>query len=99
MIRQICYDISEDKVRTRLSKFLEAQDFTRLQYSVFVGQIEPSRWKTLERYLAKFHEKYCDAKDRINSHVIERDNFQEMLILGNEVDTAWILHEITVLFI
>lgn len=99
MIRSICYDITEDKVRTRLAKYLEAQDFTRLQYSVFIGQIEASRWKNLERYLAKFHAKYCKPEDRINSHVIETDNFKEMLILGNEIDMAWILHEINVLFV
>lgn len=99
MIRLICYDINEDKVRTRLAKFLEAHDFSRLQYSVFVGLIEPSRWRNLKSYLEKFHKKHCIAEDRIHSHVIERDNFEEMLILGTDLDTAWILHEIRVLFI
>ena len=99
MIRLIAFDIGEDKVRTRLAGFLEAQDFTRLQYSVFIGKIEALRWRSLERKLNSFYGKYCSEGDRIHSHVIERDHFRKMLILGNELDTAWILDEIRVLFI
>lgn len=99
MIRMICYDISENKARNKFAHFLEAQDFTRLQFSVFVGKVEPQRWKRLESDLEKFHAKHCKKGDRIHSHLIERDHFEGMLVLGEELDKAWIMQEINVLFV
>jgi len=37
MIFLICYDIVNDKLRTRIAKLCENYAFERIQYSVFVG--------------------------------------------------------------
>lgn len=99
MIRFICYDITDDKVRTRLADELEFIGFHRIQYSVFCGRIERDRWPRIHKSLEKFHKKHCIATDRIFSHLIERDHFEKMTILGQHFDKAWILDEIDLLFI
>lgn len=99
MLRLIYYDISDTKARTKVSKYLEAQGFDRLQYSVFVGKIESNRWEKVRSQLAFLFEKHCKSDDKIFSHVVERDHFKNMSIFGRGPDKAWILHEIEVLFI
>lgn len=100
MIRMVCYDISESKVRTKLVDLLEYYGFDRIQYSVFVGRVVSERWKKAWKGIEKFYSKNFDvATDRIYTHIIDRDNFENMGILGEGPDSAWILHEINVLFI
>jgi len=94
----ICYDIGENKPRKRLADFLEAHDFSRLQYSVFAGHLASERWEKLRGDLEKFYEQYCQEGDRIHSHIIDVDAFKEMLILGEALDTEWLLHETNAYF-
>ena len=82
MIRMICYDIGEDKPRTKLAELLEDYDFTRLQYSVFAGQVKTERWRSFWKKIEQFHRKHCDEGDRIHSHKIGEDEFRKMSILG-----------------
>ena len=72
MIRLICYDITEDKSRNRLSALLEEQGFERIQYSIFVGQISAARWDAFWSRLERFFKERCSEKDRIYSHMIEQ---------------------------
>ena len=99
MIRMVCYDIGEDKVRKRLMVMLEDHDFIRLQYSVFAGRVAVGRWRSFWKKLEKFYAKHCQEGDRIHSHVIDVDEFKRMLILGESPDLPWILKEVTVLFV
>ncbi len=52
MAQMVIYDISDDKVRTRVSKELVKAGYTRIQYSVFVGKKRKSQfiqlWDTLK---------------------------------------------------
>lgn len=99
MIRMVCYDIEENKTRTKLSDLLELHGFDRIQYSVFVGKIPIGRWQKLWSEIEKLYTEKGKSNDRIYSHVIEHDHFKKMTILGNAIDTAWVLQEIKVWFV
>ncbi|HHG83353.1 MAG TPA: CRISPR-associated endonuclease Cas2, partial [Bacteroidetes bacterium] len=81
-MRLLTYDIGDDRARTRFSKRLEFYGFERIQYSVFLGEVPAGRWKNIWKETQIFFENYCDEDDRIMSHVIERDHFDNMAILG-----------------
>ena len=98
MIRMICYDVAKNKPRTELANQLIYLGFERVQYSVFVGRISPARWKTAWKEMQKFFLEKCEKTDRIYSHVIERDHFRGMGILGAGMDLDWILQEVDVWF-
>ena len=99
MIRMVFYDITGTKGRTKISNYLEAQGLERIQFSVFVGEIEPPRWQKVWKKLVELYEKECDAAtDRIFSHVVDRDNFGKMLTLGLSPDKAWIMGEVSSLY-
>ena len=99
MIRLVSYDITENAARTRISDYLEAQGFERVQYSVFLGTLDPYRWKLVWGQLGKLFAKHCQPTDKIFSVVVERDHFDKMSILGDDLDRAWILQEVPVFFV
>lgn len=60
----IFYDIQENRLRTKVVKLLQKEGYERLQYSVFVGEINPASsglWERLQLLFAgKSAEKlYC----------------------------------------
>lgn len=85
--------------RTKVSDYLEAQGFDRVQYSVFLGKVDPHRWQLVWAHLQKQFAKRCEPTDKIFSLVIEQDHFEKMGLLGNEIDRAWILQEVQVFFV
>jgi CRISPR-associated protein Cas2 len=99
MIKLVCYDIADNAARTKVSDYLENQGFDRVQYSVFMGKVDPHRWQVVWATLQKLFVKRCEPTDKIFSLVIERDHFEKMGILGHEIDRAWILQEVQVLFV
>lgn len=80
MIHLIFYDITSNKIRTRVAKRLIAEGFERIQYSVFAAAIDPRynapllqdlrtcivTEKTAKLFLLKFSE----------------EQFKSMMILG-----------------
>jgi CRISPR-associated endonuclease Cas2 len=98
MIRMVTYDISENAARARVSDYLESQGFERVQYSVFLGTVDQHRWQKTWVHLAKLFAKHCAPTDKIFSIVVERDHFDKMSILGQDLDRAWILQEVPVFF-
>lgn len=94
----IYYDIAESKARTKVHDYLQAQGFDRIQYSVFVGRIDPHRWQKVWARLCALHARHCTAQDKIHSHVIEADHFRNMRVLGPPPDLPWILQELDVYF-
>ena len=100
MVRIIDYEITDNKGRTIVSDYLEAQGFDRVQYSVeAMGLIDPHRWQVVWSHLQKLFAQRCEPTDKIFSLVIERDHFEKMGILGDEIDRAWILQLVQVLFV
>lgn len=52
MMYLVTYDISDDRLRSKVIKLITAQGYERIQYSVFSGLIDPRRdeklWSLLE---------------------------------------------------
>ena len=51
MICWVLYDIVSDKARTKAAKYCKQAGLYRVQYSVFLGTLEPSRRDALELQL------------------------------------------------
>lgn len=99
MIRVVYYDITDSPARTRVSDYLEAEGFERVQFSVFIGKASTKHWERMWKKLETLYMKHCAPTDKIFTHVIERDHFRKMSILGPELDVEWILQEVEYLFI
>jgi len=54
MLTLVIYDISEDRYRNRLVKFLQEYGLKRVQYSGFLGNINPHDRIVLTREIGKF---------------------------------------------
>ncbi|MEM1644182.1 MAG: CRISPR-associated endonuclease Cas2 [Desulfurococcaceae archaeon] len=57
----VVYDISDNDVRRRLSDYLKAKGFTRIQRSAFIGRPMPTTLKDVERILGKFVKEPTDV--------------------------------------
>ena len=55
------YDISDDKRRTALSKMLQDYGLRRIQYSGFLGDLNPNDREILSREVGRFVEAETDS--------------------------------------
>ena len=84
MIYLIFYDISDDKIRTKVAGHLTTHGYERIQYSVFSGIRNPKEnsalWKELLSLLT--------SVPAIRFYVIKttKNNFKNMEIIG---ETNW----------
>lgn len=99
MLRIVTYDITDNTPRTKTADCLERHGFTRLQYSVFAGDIPANRWKKIWSELNKIYIEKCSSQDLIYSIVINADAFKDMLSLGTRPDISYILNEQNTLYI
>lgn len=55
----ICYDVSDDKLRYRLVKYLE-RIAVRIQYSVFYGDLQMEQVQKLQQFTEMLFQSYAD---------------------------------------
>ena len=55
----ICYDVSDDKLRYRLVKYLERLA-VRIQYSVFYGDLQMEQVQKLQLFTEMLFQSYAD---------------------------------------
>lgn len=75
----IFYDISETKLRTKVSKLLKQRGYERLQFSVFTGPFHPEYfglWQKIETLLKN------TPNEKVYCLKISKDNFKNMRIIG-----------------
>lgn len=77
----VFYDVSNNKLRTLLSKFLLKQGLLRVQKSVFVGNLSPSKFHKVKTALKEIAELY-DGTDSYIFLPISKDNLIKMQIAG-----------------
>jgi CRISPR-associated protein Cas2 len=91
----ICYDISEDRLRTRLSKRLERAGCVRLQKSVFVApNFDARRLEILRGSLLKMLPPQLGLEESLLLIPIERDNLSSIILLGDAARTAALLKQV-----
>ena len=57
----ICYDICDNKKRTKLAQYLRKMGFRRIQKSVFIGRIKSKKSVLLVQELSLLIEFPCDS--------------------------------------
>lgn len=81
----ISYDITEDRLRTRLAKYLRQQGCQRLQKSVFLSpNYPPKAWKQVALGLKTLAHNKLSPTDSILCFALNQQDLEKAIILGNE---------------
>ena len=96
MICWVMYDIKKDKVRTKVSKICEQTGLERVQYSVFLGTVNPNSKDTLELMIKELINPKTDS---VYIFPMSKDELKETVLLGQAFDKKLITNEIRELFI
>lgn len=76
----IFYDISNNKLRTKVAKTLIERGYERLQYSVYVGSFYPEHfgmWEKLKKLLSN------TPQEQLYYLKLSEENFRNLKIIGN----------------
>lgn len=97
MICFIMYDITSNKVRTSIAKFLLKKGCTRVQKSIFMADMPSDEVEDIAQKLTEIQKMY-DNNDSILIVPLSEDYARAMKIIGQEVDIDLILHSKNTLF-
>lgn len=97
MICFIMYDITSNKVRTLIAKFLQGKGCTRVQKSIFMADMPSDAFQDIAMKLRDIQKMY-DNNDSILIVPLSEDYARAMKIIGQEVDVDLILHSKNTLF-
>ncbi len=98
MIYLIIYDISNDKIRTKISKRLIAEGYERIQFSVFAGNFDPVANKILISEIKEWLKEDPEAKFFVLPVTLK--SFKNMYMIGNNtIDIDLITGEKNTLYI
>lgn len=96
MICWVMYDIRNDRVRTKIAKACEQAGLYRVQYSVFLGTIEPNEKDTLQ---LQIEELMNEDEDSVYIFPMSKDELKATALMGQAFDKKRITDEIKSLFI
>lgn len=97
MICFIMYDITSNKVRTLIAKFLQGKGCTRVQKSIFMADMPSDALQDIAMKLTEIQKMY-DNNDSILIVPLSEDYARAMKIIGQVVDIDLILHFKNTLF-
>ena len=97
MICFIMYDITSNKVRTLIAKFLQGKGCTRVQKSIFMADMPSDALQDIAMKITEIQKMY-DNNDSILIVPLSEDYARAMKIIGQEVDIDLILHSKNTLF-
>ena len=97
MICFIMYDITSNKVRTLIAKFLLKKECTRVQKSIFMADMPSDEVQDIAQKLTEIQKMY-DNNDSILIVPLSEDYARAMKIIGQDVDIDLILHSKNTLF-
>lgn len=87
MMYIIVYDITDDGIRNKVADFLKKKGLSRIQYSVFVGDLTSSQLKDVESglYLLIKGVKVEDG-ERLNIIIfpLTQTQFNQRIVIGKE---------------
>ncbi|MFH0736425.1 MAG: CRISPR-associated endonuclease Cas2 [bacterium] len=96
MICWVMYDIKNDKTRGKISKHCIQAGLNRVQYSVFLGKMEPNQKDTLTLQCQQL---FNSETDSIYIFPMSKDELKDTVLLGQAFDKKMITHEVRALFI
>jgi len=89
------YDIKNDKSRSRVAKFCEQIGLTRVQYSVFLGILEPNDKDTLQIQIEETIDK---QKDSVYIFPMSKDELKATVLLGQAFDKNLVTDNVKEMF-
>ncbi|MEL6193543.1 MAG: CRISPR-associated endonuclease Cas2 [Bacteroidota bacterium] len=98
MICFIMYDISHNKVRTKVAEYLEAKGCFRIQKSIFLGQLERRSYRDIQDALHTIQQSY-ENDDSIIMVPVSEDEIRSMRMIGKEIDMAFVMGRANTIFI
>jgi CRISPR-associated protein Cas2 len=96
MLTWVMYDIVKDKARTKVSKCCEKAGIYRVQYSVFLGDLNKTKRKELK---CQIEELINPEVDRVYIFPMCSEDFGSCELLGQAFDPELITDEIKALII
>lgn len=96
MLTWVLYDIQKDKVRTKVAKFCEKAGIYRVQYSVFLGDLNKTKRKELS---CQIEEIIDPDVDKIYIFPMCREDFDQCQLMGQAFDKKLITDEIKALLL
>ena len=96
MLTWVMYDIPKDKTRNKIAKLCEEAGIYRVQYSVFLGDMNNAQRKEL---IAGFMELINKDDDSIYIFPMCSDDFKKCKLLGQAFDKELITDEVKALLL
>ncbi len=93
----IMYDISNDKVRLQIAKYLEKQGCVRIQKSVFMVKTENPHFQTIHDTLSEVNS-YYQNEDSIILVPVNATDVRSMKLIGKNVQIEAIVDKPNTLF-
>lgn len=95
MICWVMYDIKKDKSRSRVAKYCEQMGLARVQYSVFLGTLEPNDKDTLQ---IQIEEIIDTEKDSVYIFPMSKDELKDTILLGQAFDKDLVTDNVKEMF-
>lgn len=91
MIFFVMYDITSNKVRTLVAKYLEQKGCTRIQRSIYLADLPSERFENIKNDLAEVQAAY-ENTDSILLIPISASHLDSMRIIGKDINVELITH-------
>lgn len=95
MIVWILYDITNDRSRTHVAKACKQAGLYRVQYSVFLGQLNAHQKDSLTLQIEALID---EEKDSVYIFPMSKDELQSTELLGQAFDKEFVTDEVKSLF-
>ncbi len=97
MICFIMYDITNNRIRTKVAEYLEEKGCVRVQKSIFLGQLERRVYREIQETLHTIQSSY-DNNDSIFFVPVSEDEIRAMRVIGENIDMKFVLGRQNTLF-
>ena len=97
MLFFVMYDISSNKVRNLVVKYLIKQGCTRIQKSIFLADLDSKTYEQIKTDLTEVQAAY-ENKDSILVVPLSTDYLKAMKVIGQNIDVDIITHAKSTLF-
>lgn len=97
MLFFVMYDIEDNRVRRYVAKYLEKQGCMRIQKSIFLANLNTSKYKEIKSDLAAVQAAYDNA-DSILVAPISTDYLKSMTVIGKSINLDIITRSKSTLF-
>ncbi|MDP8209727.1 MAG: CRISPR-associated endonuclease Cas2 [Candidatus Stygibacter australis] len=96
MLTWVMYDIPKNKTRNKIAKACKEAGIYRVQYSVFLGDLDKAQRRELRTIIEDLIDEDVDS---VYIFPMSRDDFDQCVLLGQAFDKDLITDEVKALFL